>query len=768
MRARPDHAHPDPEEETMGQLVHLPRRGSDDTTDTPGDTPTATAPDTGDTDTPPRTDIDTTGPVLDGELVDEQEYQQSRARRLAEAAVEAAVARLPARWQTADSAKAAGVSLALRAAVTPLRYPPAVLRGTATAVRAWWQWVRVTDWYDAAKATDTLAHRWQDIAGVRRRRTWTTVGTVTAGSVGVGVWILVQGSGLVWVSAAAVTLVLAVVGRRKDGAKGRPAVMGARTLAWAMDGDHIVVAFRDAKLIGKDENLMLVERARRDAGGWFLVVDLPPSQKASAVVAKREALASALAVDETRLILERVRGDKGHAGRLSMWVGDTDPYAAAPVPSPLAGAQTWDLWQSVPLGATARGVRVALPVVWTSLLIGAIPRQGKTYVMRIPLTAGALDPHVRLIVADGKGGKDHRPFEQVAHRFIRDARTDSARRLIAVLEEAAADVEDRYGRLADMDDEVCPESKVTPEISRDPAFGMPLTEIGIDEIQNYLENDTPLDEEDPKGKKVGQRILDLLTYIAKTGPAAGYSLVLATQKPDAKVIPDKLRGVLGTRLALKTMNYQSSETILGAGTYKAGMDASKLLTSHKGVGLLLGADGESELATGEAVTVKTDLLAIKEIRAACARGRDLRVQAGTLTGDAAGDTQIGALSPEAAARIDEVTAVDEQDEVAQPVLDVEVVEDVADELEPDRELPEVLAALVDAIDDQETGLVALSDLAARIGWDERVFGEALAPAGVRRPVPRRQRVNRSPQPVSVLSVEDIRAAVASWDADSLG
>jgi hypothetical protein len=53
------------------------------------------------------------------------------------------------------------------------------------------------------------------------------------------------------------------------------------------------------------------------------------------------------------------------------------------------------------------------------------------------------------------------------------------------------------------------------------------------------------------------------------------------------------------------MTWQASETILGAGTHKAGMDASKLLTSHKGVGLLLGADGETELSAGDAVTMQT-------------------------------------------------------------------------------------------------------------------------------------------------------------------
>ncbi|MER5263066.1 cell division protein FtsK [Actinosynnema sp. NPDC002837] len=682
--------------------------------------------------------------VLHGELVTEDEYQRSRARR----AVEVARAKLPAKWQ--DNAAVADMTRTV--AVMPLRYPGAVLRGSVVACRAWWQWVRVADFYQAAKSTDTLAARWQDIAAVRRRRAWLSLTGMVVTGLGGTVWWLVSGGVAVVAVTGVTTLALAAVGRRKDGSPGRQATLGgARSLAMLMDGNNLVEAFRAAGAIGKTEGLLMVERPRNDATGWAMVIDLPPSRKASDVIAKREALASALAVDEMRLILERVRGDQGHAGRLSVWIGHSDPYARPPVVSALAEASEWDLWRPVPFGRTARGERVDLPVVWTSLLVGAIPRQGKTFAARIPVTAAALDPYVRLIVADGKGGKDFRPFELVAHRFIPDARTESALRFVAVLEETAAAMQEAYTRLRSTAlDEVAPEGKVTPELTRDPKHRMPLTVIAVDEIQNYLENDTPIDPDQPKGKKIGQRILDLLTFIAKTGPAAGYSLVLATQKPDAKVLPDKLRGVIGTRFALKVMTYQASETILGAGTYKAGMDASKLLTSHKGVGLLLGADGETALSAGEAVTLATDFLTFAQVKAACERGRALREMAGTLTGDAAGDTAVGDLPEDVAELIDQAVGSDQAGEAVDAVL----VDDV--------EMPEVLNYLVDVIEPHETGLVAVAELADRIGWEPKRFGEALRAARVERPTPPRQRLNGSAQPVAVVAFDAIRAAVARY------
>jgi S-DNA-T family DNA segregation ATPase FtsK/SpoIIIE len=133
-----------------------------------------------------------------------------------------------------------------------------------------------------------------------------------------------------------------------------------------------------------------------------------------------------------------------------------------------------------------------------------------------------------------------------------------------------------------------------------------------------------------------QKILDLLTDLVKVGPAAGIILVLATQKPDSKVMPDKLRGQIGTRFAMRVMNWQASETILGAGTYSTGLDASTFLQSHKGVGILLGGD-DGELADRGAQTLRTHLLADEDLKRLCSRGRALRMEIGTLTGMAAGE-----------------------------------------------------------------------------------------------------------------------------------
>jgi hypothetical protein len=71
--------------------------------------------------------------------------------------------------------------------------------------------------------------------------------------------------------------------------------------------------------------------------GWAVTVDLPATRKATDVIKNREALASALAVDEVQLIVERVRASGGHAGRVSMWVADQDPLRVAAAADAIAG-----------------------------------------------------------------------------------------------------------------------------------------------------------------------------------------------------------------------------------------------------------------------------------------------------------------------------------------------------------------------------------------------------------------------------------------------
>lgn len=391
--------------------------------------------------TDPRDVVDV-GPVYDAELVDESQpfYSQPRLGRFASWWLRSP--RVPVwlkdRAQARQAAKD-GTGAVLR---SPWRYVRAVVRGLVAAARWWRRWVTVRDYREAAESSEKLADKFTEIRALTLFR-WKVTGALTVATVlALAIVELLYGHRGLWITSGVVSLALAILGRRRDGAPGRKSVLaGPRTLTWTMDPQVLVDAFRDAKLIGKDETLRLVERATRVGDGWAITVDLPATRKAADVIKNREALASALAVDEVQLIVERVRGNGGHTGRVSMWVADSDPYAAPPLRTPLLAVQRWDAWRPIPFGRDARDRKIDLPLVWTSLLVGAIPRQGTTFTARLAAAGLLLDPHTRLYVADFKAGKDWDAAAQVAHRFMSGDESEQVLALIGWLVELVGEVQ---------------------------------------------------------------------------------------------------------------------------------------------------------------------------------------------------------------------------------------------------------------------------------------------------------------------------------------
>ncbi len=697
--------------------------------------------------TPPETAVISADPVLEGELIEDNDRaggQRQRSQRAASWWQRSPW--VPTALKSWANATQAGKDAAVAVVRSPWRFVGATCRGTVLAVRAWRQWVTVRDYREAAEQSEKLADKYVEIRELTLLR-WRVTGAVTGtGMTGVAVADMLYGAKALWITAGIGAAVLAITGRRKDGSPGRRAVLaGPRSLTWTMDPQILVDSFRDAKLIGKDETLRLVERASRIGAGWSITVDLPATRKATDVVKNREALASALAVDEVQLLVERVRGNGGHAGRVAMWVADADPYATPPQRTPLLDVPYWDAWRPVPFGRDARDRRISLPLVWTSLLVGAIPRQGKTFAARLAAVGLILDPHTRLYVADFKAGKDWDAAGQVAHRFFSGDEPAHVLALAAWLVELVTEVQSRFRRMRDLDNDTCPESKITPVVSRDLSLNMPITGIFIDEVQVPLEERTPVKVQG-KMIPVGQYIGELLTWLAKKGPAAGIVLVLATQRPDTKTIPSALRAVLGSRFALRVMDWRDSNIILGEQMNTRGWDSSRLLPSHKGVGILR-PDGETAAGADVlAVMVRTDYMPNDDWTTLCERGRVLREAASTLTGHAIGAGTIPALDPASVAHV-----------IGPGQL--------PDETPPVRELSEPLASVVAYLgadlDDDGREFIPTAELAEALTVEPTAFGRQMGELGCR---PRPGRVTTEDGTVRQVRgyhTADIRAAVAA-------
>lgn len=462
-----------------------------------------------------------------------------------------------------------------------------------------------------------------------RTRRW-RFGAAAAGVAAAAIGIALADPMLQTGIAGAVITPLAYLGRGKDT---QFLDQGAPPLRVDMSAQQLNDALRAAGLLksGKgDEEGPRVSCSMgpvRDGRGWAVIFDLPRGggKTASDVLAKREVIAQELGVDEIQVIMSRVRAAKGgNAGRVSMWVADDDPYLGTPNPSPLEKAERFSIWEPVPFGQDARGVRVNIPVMWQSMFFGGLPRRGKTFSQRLLTAAGLLDAYVRHYVADGKGGADWMPMKAVAHRLVMGAEDDAIEALKAMLAELLTEMERRFALLRDLPTSVCPEGKLTPDIVA--KYNLPVIFVTIDELQEYF---TAMEKEDR------EQVINDLCRIARRGPAAGFISNFASQRPDADSVPTKLREIITIRYSTQVVDRASSDMVLGKGKAAQGADASVLSEEHKGVGVLV---------TGPAsyVTVRADYLDGPTFAGLCRKGRVLREQAGQLTGEAAGDVTAAA------------------------------------------------------------------------------------------------------------------------------
>jgi S-DNA-T family DNA segregation ATPase FtsK/SpoIIIE len=434
-------------------------------------------------------------------------------------------------------------------------------------------------------------------------------------------------------SATPLVIALAVgllgwLGRRKDQPIVDNAVaegMPARRLT----SDMVIRACTAAGLCTDKEPISFIAPVARDGAGFVTTLDLPPGKTAADALKRDEAIASGLGMSARRVFLESVPEE--HAGRLKLWVADEDPFRGKPLSSPLVKAARFNFWDPIPVGVDARGRGFSFRMMWTSFLCGSVPRKGKTNLMRLIAAAAALDPHVQLIIADGKGGADWLPFEKVAHWYASGVRGGVVEALAETLEGLIPEMDRRYGiitKLVRKDRALAPDAKITPAISRASSHRMPLLLVILDEFQEYGIVDV-----------FGPRIIKALQTLAKVAPGAGMMFMIGTQKPDADSLPSGLRDQFVTRAALHVPAWQVSDVILGAGARRDGADASTIPASHLGVAVFKGAGDESSVDHA-GVKVRCHYADLVDLDVIVDRARELRIAAGTLSGMAAGEDLI--------------------------------------------------------------------------------------------------------------------------------
>ena len=495
-----------------------------------------------------------------------------------------------------------------------------------------WAWVLESHELRSDAVADGNGPEWRALhkaAQEARKVRLLVLGGEVVALVGGGVALARFGNWWIWALACLVALlVLASYGRPPDQRIVSQAVVAPRFRK--LNGDIVLRAYYAAGLghpEKPDQQVTFGGPMHRDGEGSRVLVDLPYGKGLKDAMNAKDDIASGLDVTESQVFLHR---DPTSYRRHTLWVADRDPLAVPVGRTPLLAGKATDIWKPAPLGLDERGGLVTVPILWNSVLVGALPRQGKTFLARLLALYCALDPYAQLSVFDGKGSPDWRKFALVADSFafgLTPTRQGLPPEiLLTTLEKIKDDVQWRYNTLSELPTDICPHGKLTREIARNPKYKMPVRVLVLDEFQEYYELGD-----------ISKDIAALITFLTKVAPGAGVSLIGATQKPSGiggggqvGTMFTSARDNFAVRVSLRTSSWQVSEMVLGQGAYSEGLDSSTLLPQYKGVGILRG-------ATDASPTVRSYLADGQDAEKILTAARAIRQRAGTLSGMALGE-----------------------------------------------------------------------------------------------------------------------------------
>jgi S-DNA-T family DNA segregation ATPase FtsK/SpoIIIE len=464
---------------------------------------------------------------------------------------------------------------------------------------------------------------------------------------GFALWLYVMAPAFLWAFAAGGVLTLGYLGQQPDAPVIGPAVM--RTELQKLTGT-IVLRGLDSignprisaaiKKGGDMDGMRFTSEIVRDGPGYRADLDLPYGVTPDDIMDKREALASGL---RRKVGCVWPSGDPDeHEGRLVLWVGDRPMNETTKPAWPLLKDGRVDLFRPVGFGNDQRMRWVEVTLMFASVVIGSIPRMGKTFLLRLLLLIAALDPRAWLLAFDLKGTGDLGPLETVCHRYRSGEEDEDVEYILHALREVKEELRRRAKVIRSLPRSRCPESKVTPDLANDRSLGLHPIVIGIDECQVLFEHE-----------KYGAEIESICTDITKRGPALGIIGMFATQRPDAKSLPPGISANAVLRFCLKVMNHQANDMVLGTGMYKSGIRATMFSRRDLGICWMAGEGDDPRI-------VASAFIDAPRAEQVATRARKMREEYGNITGHAIGEGPAKTIGMDVLADVLAVMAADEK------------------------------------------------------------------------------------------------------------
>ncbi|MFG3486617.1 cell division protein FtsK [Streptomyces sp. NPDC047972] len=517
-----------------------------------------------------------------------------------------------------------GVRIPVYAGRLALMSPRGACRFIASTNR--WVWDR-----EAAPLRD-YAVRTEDVeeymrlsklrAGRIRLRGLVTLVSLVFGA-GFALWLYVVAPAYLYVFATGGVLLLGIAGQQPDSPVVGPAVL--KTEIQKLTGSIVLRgldSIGNAKISaaikkGGDMNgLRFTSEIVRDGPGYRADLDLPYGVTPEDIMEARKPLASGLrrkvgcvwpAPDPTE-----------HEGRLTLWVGDKPMNETTKPAWPLLKTGSVDLFRPVVFGNDQRMRDVTVTLMFAAVVVGSVPRMGKTFLMRLLLLIAALDPRAELHAFDFKGTGDFGALEPVCHRYRAGEEDDDIAYVVESLRELKEELRRRAKVIKSLPRSRCPESKVTPALADDKSLGLHPIVVGFDECQVPFEH-----------AEHGGEIEAICTDLVKRGPALGIVTLFGTQRPDAKSLPTGISANAILRFCLKVMGQPANDMVLGTSMYKSGYRATMFSRSDRGICWMAGEGDDPRIVASAFV----DAVAAEQV---VTRARKAREEYGNVTGHAIG------------------------------------------------------------------------------------------------------------------------------------
>ncbi len=201
-------------------------------------------------------------------------------------------------------------------------------------------------------------------------------------------------------------------------------------------------------------------------------------------------------------------------------------------------------------GATGSGKSVCLNAMIVSLIMRYSPED------------------LRLILIDPKR-VGFRCYEHLPHLMIDEIITEP-KKALAVLQWAYNEMENRYAMFENSPGVISNIQAYNEEVASATVAKMPRIVIIVDELADLMETC----KKDMESK---------IRALAQKSRAAGIHLVLATQRPSVDIITGTIKANLPSRIALKVMNFQDSQTILSEGGAEKLLGNGDMLYKNSGM-----------------------------------------------------------------------------------------------------------------------------------------------------------------------------------------